>query len=51
MAVRAMKERAAFLRAYREAFWTIRNAVGNVLFPNRTWHNTARLNVIEFSVT
>ena len=44
-AVRAMKERAAFLGAYREAFRAMRNAVRDVFFPEGTWRLVRELGV------
>ena len=51
MAVRAMKERAAFLTAYREAFTKMRNAVRDVLFPVGTWRLFRELGVNVVSTT
>ncbi|MBK8212734.1 MAG: hypothetical protein IPK71_03215 [Myxococcales bacterium] len=51
MAVRAMKERAAFLGAYREAFAKLRNAVRDVLFPAGTWRLFRELGVNVVSTT
>jgi len=51
MAVRAMKERAGFLAAYREAFAKMRNAVRDVLFPAGTWGLFRELGVNVVSTT
>jgi len=51
MAIRAMKERAAFLVAYREAFREMRNAVRDVVFPEGTWRLSRELGVNVVSAT
>ncbi len=51
MAVRGMKERVAFLTAYREAFAKLRNAVRDVLFPVGTWRLFRELGVNVVSTT
>ncbi|MBK8214466.1 MAG: transposase [Myxococcales bacterium] len=51
MAARALKERAAFLGAYREAFRAMRNAVRDVFFPAGTWRLVRELGVNVISTT